>query len=69
VLPALGSHPIGEITVPALFAVLKRIDDRGLYETRKKTQQLCGKIGRSGEFRLPAWVLVEVVTRLFASIC
>lgn len=46
VLPSLGPVPIGEITVPELFAVLKKLDDRGVYETRKKTQELCGKIWR-----------------------
>jgi integrase len=46
VLPSLGSVPIGQITVPELFAVLKKLDDRGVYETRKKTQELCGKIWR-----------------------
>jgi integrase len=46
VLPSLGSVPISQITVPELFAVLKKLDDRGVYETRKKTQELCGKIWR-----------------------
>jgi hypothetical protein len=46
VLPSLGSIPIGQITVPELFTVLKKLDDRGVYETRKKTQELCGKIWR-----------------------
>jgi hypothetical protein len=42
----LGSMPMHSITVPELFRVLKQIEDKGLYETRKKASQLCSKIWR-----------------------
>lgn len=42
----LGAQPMDSITVPELFRVLKLIEDKGLYETRKKASQLCSKIWR-----------------------
>jgi hypothetical protein len=45
-LPELGSMPINAITVPELFRVLKLIEDKGIYEMRKKASQLCGKLWR-----------------------
>jgi integrase len=44
--PELGPRPMSEITVPELFSVLKHIQDKGIYETRKKASQLCGKLWR-----------------------
>lgn len=46
IFPILGSRPIGLITVPELFAALKKIQDAGKYETCKKVRQWCGRIWR-----------------------
>jgi len=46
IYPALGTRPIGLITVPELFAALKKVQDEGKYETCKKVRQWCGRIWR-----------------------
>lgn len=46
VYPALGTRPIGLVTVPELFAVLKKVQDTGKYETCKRVRNWCHKIWR-----------------------
>jgi hypothetical protein len=46
VYPCIGSRPIGLVTVPELFAVLKKVRDMGKYETCKRIRQWCGKVWR-----------------------
>jgi integrase len=46
VYPCIGNRPIGLITVPELFAVLKKVQDGGKYETCKRIRQWCGKVWR-----------------------
>lgn len=47
-LPFIGSTPIGEITAPALLAVLRRMEARGIRETVHKAREITGAIFRFG---------------------
>ena len=46
VFPWLGNRPIGEINVPELLKVLRRIEDRGAHETAHRVLGNCGEIFR-----------------------
>ncbi len=46
IYPELGSKPIGAISAPALLAVVKALEARGLHETAKRTKQRVGQILR-----------------------
>jgi integrase len=46
VYPSIGVRPIGLVTVPELYAVLKAVQDTGKYETCKRVRQWCGKAWR-----------------------
>ncbi len=46
VFPWIGARPIGEITAPALLAVVRRIEARGALETAHRALQSCGQVVR-----------------------
>ena len=46
VYPWLGSEAIGDITAPALLAVLHRVENKGTRETAHKLRQYCGQVFR-----------------------
>lgn len=46
VVPWLGSRPIAEIEAPELLSVLRRIEERGAYETAHRTKEKCGQVFR-----------------------
>ncbi len=46
IYPGLGERPVAEITPLELLDVLKQVEARGVYETAKRTKQLCGQIFR-----------------------
>lgn len=44
--PDLGPRPVEEITAPNILAVLRRVEDRGRYETAKRLRSVIGSIFR-----------------------
>ena len=46
VFPWLGSRPITAITPPELLAALRRMEDRGAFETARRALQYCGMVWR-----------------------
>jgi len=62
VFPSLGDRPIGLITVPELFAVLKKVQDTGQYETCKRLRHWCHKIWRYAVVtgRAPTNILLQM---------
>jgi hypothetical protein len=44
--PSIGHRPISEITAPELLAILRRIEDRGCYETAQRLRSTFGTIFR-----------------------
>src|SRR5262249_31965072 len=44
--PAFGDRPVAEITARELLALLREIEDRGLYETAKRLRSTCGMVFR-----------------------
>lgn len=44
--PDLGVLPISEITAPQILAVLRKIEDRGRYETAKRLRSVIGSVFR-----------------------
>lgn len=44
--PWIGNRPISEIDAPEILKLLRRIEDRGAYETAHRTKQRCGQIFR-----------------------
>jgi integrase len=44
--PDLGNLPISEITAPQILAVLRKIEDRGRYETAKRLRSVIGSVFR-----------------------
>lgn len=46
VVPWLGARPTAEIEAPELLAVLRRIEERGAYETAHRTKEKCGQVFR-----------------------
>ena len=62
VFPSLGDRPIGLVTVPELFAVLKKVQDTGHYETCKRLRHWCHKIWRYAVVtgRAPTNILLQM---------
>ncbi len=46
VFPWIGARTIGEITAPALLAVVRRIETRGALETAHRVLAICGQVFR-----------------------
>lgn len=46
VFPWIGGCPIADITAPQLLSVLRRIEERGAFETAHRTLQNCGQVFR-----------------------
>jgi integrase len=44
--PAFGDRPVAEITARELLALLREIEDRGLYETARRLRSTCGMVFR-----------------------
>jgi integrase len=44
--PAFGGRPVAEITARDLLALLRKIEDRGLYETARRLRSTCGMVFR-----------------------
>lgn len=44
--PTLGAIPVSEITAPQILAVLRKIEDRGRYETAKRLRSVIGSVFR-----------------------
>lgn len=44
--PDLGNLPISEITAPQILAVLRKVEDRGRYETAKRLRSVIGSVFR-----------------------
>lgn len=44
VLPWIGKKRINTVTPKQMLTVLRRIEDRGVYETAHKTKQICSQI-------------------------
>jgi integrase len=44
--PELGTLPISEITAPQILAVLRKVEDRGRYETAKRLRSVIGGVFR-----------------------
>lgn len=44
--PILGGLPISEITAPQILAVLRKVEDRGRYETARRLRSVIGSIFR-----------------------
>lgn len=44
--PDLGPRPIAEITAPQILSVLRKVEDRGRYETAKRLRSVIGSIFR-----------------------
>lgn len=45
-IPYLGNYPISDITPPILLAALRKIEDRGVLETARRSKQVAGQIFR-----------------------
>jgi len=48
IFPKLGDKPIGDITASQLLVELKKIEEKGLNETARRTKQRCGRVFRHG---------------------
>lgn len=48
IFPMLGEKPIGNITASELLVELRKIEEKGLNETARRTKQRCGRIFRHG---------------------
>ncbi len=48
VLPYIGQMPIKSITPPEVLTLLRRIEERGTYETAHRVLQICGQVFRYG---------------------
>jgi integrase len=46
IFPWLGSRPIAEISPPELLAVLRRVENKGVFETAHRAKQNCGQVFR-----------------------
>ncbi len=46
IFPQIGSRPIGEISAPELFDVLRKVEKRGAIETARRLRQTCGQVFR-----------------------
>ena len=46
IFPWLGMRPVASIIAPELLAVLRRIEDRGAFETAHRVKQICGQVFR-----------------------
>ncbi len=46
IFPAIGSHPITEITPPQMLAVLRKVENRGVVETVSRLLQRCSAVFR-----------------------
>jgi len=44
--PQLGARPVAEITAPEVLAVLRKIEDRGRYETARRLRSVIGSVFR-----------------------
>ncbi|MGQ0532573.1 MAG: tyrosine-type recombinase/integrase [Caulobacteraceae bacterium] len=44
--PQMGSRPVAEITAPEVLAVLRKIEDRGRYETARRLRSVIGSVFR-----------------------
>jgi integrase len=44
--PAFGDRPVAQVTARELFALLREIERRGLYETAKRLRSTCGMVFR-----------------------
>ncbi|MEQ1708830.1 MAG: integrase arm-type DNA-binding domain-containing protein [Terricaulis sp.] len=44
--PHIGARPISEITAPEILAVLRKVEDRGRYETAKRLRSVIGGVFR-----------------------
>ena len=44
--PVLGDRTVGEITALELLAVLRKVENRGVYETTKRLRSTCGMVFR-----------------------
>ena len=48
VLPWLGARPIADIDAPELLVVIRRIEERGAFETAKRVLNTCSQVFRYG---------------------
>lgn len=48
ILPYIGKRQINEITPAEILSLLRKIEERGTYETAHRTLQICGQIFRYG---------------------
>jgi len=46
IFPQIGSRPIAEIDAPELLDVLRKVEKRGVIETARRLQQICGQVFR-----------------------
>jgi integrase len=46
IFPWLGNRSISQISAPELLSVLRRIEDKGFFETAHRAQQYCGQVFR-----------------------
>lgn len=46
--PVLGKRPISEIKAPELLLALRKIENRGLFDTAQRLRSLCGQVFRYG---------------------
>ncbi len=44
--PQIGSRPVSEITAPEILAVLRKVEDRGRYETARRLRSVIGGVFR-----------------------
>lgn len=44
--PDIGSRPVSEITAPEILAVLRKVEDRGRYETARRLRSVIGGVFR-----------------------
>jgi integrase len=44
--PIIGSRPIGEVTAPEILFVLRKVEDRGRYETARRLRSVIGGVFR-----------------------
>lgn len=48
IFPHLGQRPISEIEAPELLKVLRKVEDRGVYDLAHRLAQMCGAVFRYG---------------------
>jgi len=46
IFPWIGSRPVGEVSAPEILACLRRMEERGIGITTRKTRQYCSMIAR-----------------------